>query len=635
MKKPSLWSRHPRGGLNSSPFKHRLGSRGLSGSAPYQATLRKPDRKLKELSLLAKSHQLITSSLNLKEVLTFIVEACTDFMKVVACHIRLLNEENELVFVAASGAYKDSQEEFRKLKVGESLSGWVVAHGEPLAVVDVVSDTRNVHRQLSQKYGFKSFLGVPLKIRGKVIGVLGMNTAQTRHFSEEEIQWISSFASQASIAIENARLYEESREQAKQLALIYDITNKIRSSLDLETIIFQTLASLKDIVHYDHAGITLPDESGENILARSLMREGSRISPPPKIVLPLRGSALEWMLTSRQAHIQNDLMESRAFPVDEVLLSWGVRAIIRIPLIVKDKVIGLLFLNSQHPGYYGEKTLGVLHQIAGQLAIAIENARLFEESEKRRQEAEEATRLKSRFLANISHELKTPLTCILGYSELLKSQVHGPLNATQLQQVQIMHKNGQNLLRFIDDLLSLATLEAGKLNLRYTEFSIKDAIQTTIESARLLLKNKPIHLNLFIQPEVPVRIYSDEERIHQVLINLLANAVKFTKQGEIRLSVGKFTGRRAQDPAEYLEISISDTGIGIPPEELENIFEEFRQVDGSGTRKYGGVGLGLTICKRILKLLGGDIWVKSELGKGSTFKVLLPLNKPTQDLGRR
>ncbi|HWP49288.1 MAG TPA: GAF domain-containing protein [Candidatus Limnocylindrales bacterium] len=346
------------------------------------------EKRNHELSTLARSQQLITSSLNLKEVLVFIVEACANLMKVPACHIRLLNENNELVFAAASGVYKDSQQEFRKLKIGESLSGWIVARGEPLIVEDVTLDGRNVHAHIAKKHGLKSFLGVPLKIRDKVIGVLGMIADQTRLFSEEEIQLVSSFANQAAIAIENARLYEESREKAKQLALIYDLTNKIRSSLDLEIIIYQTLTNLKDLVNYDHAGITLIDESGENIIVKSPVREGSKSTPPPEIVFPLKGSALEWMLTSRQAHIQKDLRKNQVFLPDQTLLSWGVRSVVRVPLMVKDKVLGLLFLNSYQPNYYEEKVLDVLYQIAGQLAMAIENARLFEESEKRRREAE-------------------------------------------------------------------------------------------------------------------------------------------------------------------------------------------------------------------------------------------------------
>lgn len=346
------------------------------------------EKRNQELSILAKSQQLITSSLNLNEVLIFIVEACANLMRVPACHIRLVDENNELVFAAASGVYKDSRQEFRKLKVGESLSGWIAARGEPLIVQDITLDGRNVHAYVAKKYGLKSFLGVPLKIRDKVIGVLGMCTDQIRHFSQEEIQLVSSFANQAAIAIENARLYEESREKAKQLALIYELTNKIRSSLDLETIIYETLTNLKDLISYDHAGITLVDPSGENIFVRSLIREGNKTPPPPEIVFPLKGSALEWMLTSRQAHIQKDLMESQTFLIDRILLSWGVRSVVRIPLVVKERVLGLLFLNSYQPNYYEEKVLGVLYPIAGQLAMAIENARLFEESEKRRQEAE-------------------------------------------------------------------------------------------------------------------------------------------------------------------------------------------------------------------------------------------------------
>lgn len=216
-----------------------------------------------------------------------------------------------------------------------------------------------------------------------------MKEKESQPRAEEKITEFSILIqNQQFITSENARMCEESKEQMRQLALIYDITNKIRSSLNLETIIYQALVSLKDIINYDRAGITLPDKSGENILVRALIQDGSKISAPSEITFPLKGSAFEWMLTSKKAHITKDLMENRTFLPDLTLLSWGLRSIVRIPLIVKDKVIGLMFLSSHEPGYYSEKNLDILYQIAGQLAIAIENARLFEESEKRRQEVE-------------------------------------------------------------------------------------------------------------------------------------------------------------------------------------------------------------------------------------------------------
>jgi PAS domain S-box-containing protein len=215
----------------------------------------------KELFLLAKSQQLITSSLNLQEVLTFIVDACADLMEVPACHIRLLNEDQELIFAAASGVYKDSLEEFRKLKIGESFSGWVVAHGETLMVPDAASDERNVHIHITKKYGLKSFLGVPLKIREKVIGVLGVSANQTRQFSEEEIQLVSNFANQAAIAIENARLFGESEKRRQEAEA---------SRRDLETamqIVRQSEDRFRNIYNAISSGIVVQDGEGKVIYA--------------------------------------------------------------------------------------------------------------------------------------------------------------------------------------------------------------------------------------------------------------------------------------------------------------------------------------------------------------------------------
>ncbi len=261
--------------------------------------------------------------------------------------------------------------------------------------------------------------------------------------------------------------------------------------------------------------------------------------------------------------------------------------------------------------------MDLLRTFAAQSALAIQNARLFRELEGKSAELEAASRHKSEFLANMSHELRTPLNAIIGFSEVLSERMFGELNPKQAEYMQDIHASGRHLLSLINDILDLSKIEAGRMELELARFSLPAALENALTLVRERAERHGLTIGLTVDPRVG-ELAGDERKIKQILLNLLSNAVKFTPEGG-RVAV-------AAVPADgFVEVSVTDTGIGIAPEDQEVIFEEFRQAGGDYARKREGTGLGLALARRFVELHGGRIWVKSEVGKGSTFTFTIPV----------
>jgi signal transduction histidine kinase len=249
--------------------------------------------------------------------------------------------------------------------------------------------------------------------------------------------------------------------------------------------------------------------------------------------------------------------------------------------------------------------------------LAIQNARLFHEIEDKSRQLEIASKHKSQFLANMSHELRTPLNAILGYTELILDNIYGETPQKMRGVLERVQRNGKHLLGLINDVLDLSKIEAGQLTLALADYSLKDVVHSVFAAVESLANEKKLALRVEMPNNLPVG-RGDERRLTQVLLNLVGNAIKFTDQGEVAVKASALNGAYT--------LSVCDTGPGIPPADQAKIFEEFQQVDNTSTRKKGGTGLGLSISRRIVELHGGRITVDSEVGKGSTFKVVVPIN---------
>jgi signal transduction histidine kinase len=296
-------------------------------------------------------------------------------------------------------------------------------------------------------------------------------------------------------------------------------------------------------------------------------------------------------------------------------------ALLAVPLLRKDRHIGGLVIRRKIAGEFSESVVNLLQTFAAQSVIAIHNARLFLEIEVKGRELQTANKHKSEFLANMSHELRTPLNAILGYTELIIDNIYGDVPDKIKDILERVEKNGRHLLNLINDVLDLSKIEAGGLTLSLKDYSMKDVIQTVFTSVEALAAEKNLDLKMEVSEDLKTG-KGDEQRIAQVILNLIGNAIKFTEQGTIVV--------KANVSNESFLISVSDTGPGLSETDQKDIFDEFRQVDSSSTRAKGGTGLGLSISKKIAEMHGGRIWVDSVLGKGSTFSFTLPIRVERQ-----
>jgi signal transduction histidine kinase len=302
----------------------------------------------------------------------------------------------------------------------------------------------------------------------------------------------------------------------------------------------------------------------------------------------------------------------------ENLIESGVRAVLAVPMVREGRLIGCLGVTRNRPGEFPAETIELLRTFATQSALAIQNARLFHEIEDKSRQLEVASQHKSEFLANMSHELRTPLNAIIGFSEVLSERMFGDLNEKQEEYLKDIHASGQHLLSLINDILDLSKIEAGRMELELTDFDLPTAIENALTLVRERAGRRDIALHQAVDQRLG-QIRGDERKIKQVLLNLLSNALKFTPEGgqvDVRATVSD----------GMAEVSVTDTGVGIAPEDQDAVFEEFRQV-GTAAKKVEGTGLGLALSRKFIELHGGRIWVTSQVGAGSTFTFTIPVRR--------
>jgi signal transduction histidine kinase len=311
-----------------------------------------------------------------------------------------------------------------------------------------------------------------------------------------------------------------------------------------------------------------------------------------------------------------DIDQETGYALYDIIRKPGYRALFAVPLLREDSLVGALVLCRKTPGAFASETVNLVQTLANQSVLAIENAELFEEIERKGEELAIASRHKSEFLANMSHELRTPMNAILGFTELIQDGVYGEVPSKITAMLERIQANGRHLLGLINDVLDLSKIEAGQLKLEAADYALRDVVQTVQATTESLAAEKKLGLRVVLPDTLPPA-RGDERRIAQVLLNLVGNAIKFTDAGEVVVSV-------AVDKTTF-EIAVTDTGPGIRADEQQRIFEEFQQIDSSSTRQKGGTGLGLAISKRIIELHGGRIWVESEPGSGSSFRFVIPI----------
>ena len=418
-----------------------------------------------------------------------------------------------------------------------------------------------------------------------------------------------------------ARTRELARS-VEELEALGEIRQTVNTTIDLQTVLTSIVRHAVQLSKADAGTIYEFDETEQVFVPRTnyglsdefiqAMRE-SKQRVGDKTVL---GQSAEKRLPEQIP----DLVNAPDYPIS-YMKQTDFRALLAVPLLRKDRHIGGLVVRRKVAGEFTDSIVNLLQTFAAQSVIAIHNARLFHEIEDKGREIEIANKHKSEFLANMSHELRTPLNAILGYTELIIDNIYGDVPEKIQEVLERVEKNGRHLLNLINDVLDLSKIEAGRLTLSLNEYSMQDIIQTVFTSVEALAAEKNLDLNVKIRGVLNTG-KGDEQRIAQVIVNLLGNAIKFTEQGKIEVE--------ATVSNESFLVSITDTGPGLSEPDQKRIFEEFRQADASSTRVKGGTGLGLSISKKIVEMHGGRIWVDSNLGKGSTFSFTLPIRVEMQ-----
>jgi signal transduction histidine kinase len=507
----------------------------------------------------------------------------------------------------------------------QHASGRAIISGAVVEIEDVLSDPE-YQQTVAAMSGWRSMLAVPMLRERAPIGAIVIQRGEAGSFPEAQIALMQTFADQAVIAIENVRLFKELQARTQdltrsvgELQALGEVGQAVSSTLDLETVLTTIVSRAVELSGTDGGTVYEYDEAAEEFILRATHNLGEEDVELRRGIRLRKGEGVTGRMVLARGPVQvPDITAPGAYDsrLREGLLRSGAKAVLAVPLFREDHLIGGLVVNRNSPGDFRPEVVALLQTFATQSALAIQNARLFREIADKSRQLEVASQHKSEFLANMSHELRTPLNAIIGFSEVLSERMFGELNEKQEEYLKDIYASGQHLLSLINDILDLSKIEAGRMELELTDFHLL----TALDNALILVRERAGRRSITLQMSVDERlgeVRADERKIRQVVLNLLSNAIKFTSEGG-RIEV------RAVPVDGSVEVTVSDTGVGIAPEDQEAVFEEFRQV-GTAAKKVEGTGLGLTLCRKFVELHGGRIWVKSEVGVGSTFSFTIPV----------
>ena len=519
-----------------------------------------------------------------------------------------------------------------------TASGRALLEGRAVHIPDVQVDPE-YNFEARRFDAYRTILGVPMLREGVPIGVLALTRSEVRPFTDKQIELVSTFADQAVIAIENVRLFEAEQARTRELSEALEqqtatsqVLGVISHSSGELTPVFQTiLENATRLCEAQFGSLNLCE--GDNLRAAATYgappawieyrRQNPVFRPGPNTGLG------RVMRTKRTVQIE-DIMSDRALAEgDPLRVAFaklaGARTFLTVPMLKGDDLVGILGIYRQEVRPFTDKQIALLGSFARQAVIAIENARLLTELRARTTELEDkshqlelASEHKSQFVASMSHELRTPLNAIIGLTDMLVTNAARFGTEKAQEPLQRVNRAGTHLLGLINQVLDLSKIEAGKLELNPQTVQLAPLINEVIGTAGQLAEQNKNRLIVDAQQNLGA-LTVDPMRLRQILLNLLSNACKFTKEGEVALRA-----RRVADGRDWIELAVADTGIGMTPEQQAKLFGEFSQADATTAQRFGGTGLGLAITRKLARMMGGDVAVTSEPGKGSVFTVRLP-----------
>jgi len=593
----------------------------LAETEQLQALTGELAQRTEQLNTIAEISSQMNTFLELGSLLQYTVKRLQEGYDFYHTHVYLLDETTgDLIMAEGYG------EVGRKLKeAGHRL-------GEGRGIVGTVASTNAyfLSNNVNEVLNFvpnpllpetNSELALPLRKGGKVLGVLDVQSKELNRFSPTDATILQSIANQLAVSIDNIRLLEDTRRALQEV-------ERLNRRLTREGWAEATQGTQHRVYRFVGGG-TSPKGEGQ-----------SRVDPAPDLWLP----AMKQAVAQKQLVIQGpgwnvpargQVVEDPAGTPPQGISSplWGAE--LAVPLMLRGEVIGVVGVKRkvEDPagtspqgvssplwgagGAWREEEIEAVKEVADQTAAALENARLAKAQEKTITQLRDVDRLKSEFLTSMSHELRTPLNSIIGFADILLQGIDGPLNEQSLVDITAIHNSGKHLLALINDILDLSKIEAGRMELAYSPIPVDSIFTEVTTSVSSLIAKKPVDL-IADAPEGLPMVWADSLRLSQVLINLVSNAIKFTDQGRVTMKA------RARED-NFVEISVSDTGMGIPRDKFELVFEHFRQVDSRTNRKYQGTGMGLAIARQLVELHGGKMWLESIVGQGSTFRFTMPI----------
>ena len=568
------------------------------------------------------------STFNLQAVLDVLVESATRLCEAdMAAIVRQNGSTYQHAATYGMPPEFDAYMADRPILLGrETVTGRAVLESRTIHIPDVHADPDYAMTDTQKIGDYRTIVGVPLLRDGKPIGVIELMRREARPFTDKQIELITTFADQAVIAIENVRLFDEVQARTRELSqsvgelqALGEVTQTVTSTLDLETVLTTIVTKATQLSATEAGAIYVFDKVQNEFLLRSTYGMSNELIAAIRDQHAALSSAVSGAAERGEPAQVADLQNEPPSLVNDIIMQAGYRARLLVPLISSDEIVGALVVRRREPGEFPKGTIELVKTFAAQSALAIQNARLFSELATARDAANQASQTKSSFLANMSHELRTPLNAIIGVTEMLREDASDLNRADEVEPLDRVLRAGRHLLGLINDILDLSKIEAGKMEVHLEEFAIGPLIDDTVKTIETLAAKNNNRLVVDCKPEIGV-MQADQTRVRQALLNLLSNANKFTERGTVTVRAE----RHEESGRDWITIAVSDTGIGMTPEQMGKLFQDFSQADSSTTRKYGGTGLGLAISRRFCQLMDGDITVESELDRGSTFTIHLP-----------